>query len=81
LYSDPEISNALPQIRLLRDAAPESWVARPSAVTRNKYGEVSNAYYQTVHGILAGKAKVRPALAALDKKLVEITDVQGNRRN
>jgi trehalose/maltose transport system substrate-binding protein len=78
LYNDPEVVSALPQIGLLRDAAPESWVARPSAVTRDKYGEVSKAYYQTVHSILARQAKTGPALAVLEQKLTDITGSPAN---
>ena len=81
LYNDAEVVNALPQVSLLRDASPESWVARPSNVTRHKYRDVSKAYYQAVHGILAGKARIGRTLLALDQTLVDITGGHGNARD
>jgi trehalose/maltose transport system substrate-binding protein len=81
LHEDTEIARALPQMGLLRNAAPESWVARPSTVSRDKYGQVSKAYYEAVHNILAGQTKVGPTLAALEQQLIQITGVDGNRRD
>lgn len=81
LYGDEEIANALPQMRLLQNAPEKSWVARPSMPTRDKYGEVSKAYYRTVHSIVAGQVKVVPGLASLQEKLVEITGGDANPRD
>jgi trehalose/maltose transport system substrate-binding protein len=81
LYEDTELARVLPQLGLLREAAPESWVARPSTVSQDKYGQVSKAYYEAVHSIMAQQAKVGPALATLQQKLVAITGGAGPRRN
>jgi trehalose/maltose transport system substrate-binding protein len=72
LYDDMELVSALPQLGLLRNSSPKSWVARPSTVSRGAYGEVSKNYYQTVHSILEGQVKAGPALATLQKKLAAI---------
>jgi trehalose/maltose transport system substrate-binding protein len=48
-------------------------LARPSTVTGTKYEEVSQAYIEAVHEVLAGKAKAADAAANLEKTLVAIT--------
>ncbi len=81
LYEDAAVLNALPQMRLLRNASRESWVARPSMATGDRYKEVSKAYYQTVHSILAGQVKIDPGLKSLQNELVEITGGNGSPRD
>ena len=49
-----------------------SAVARPSKVTGPKYNEVSNAFWNAVHNVLAGKAKAADALSDLDGELANI---------
>jgi trehalose/maltose transport system substrate-binding protein len=81
LRNDPELLQALPQLRVLRNAAPESWVIRPSTVTGEKYADVSKAYYETVHGVLAGRVEAGPALAALANNLARLTGSRGASRD
>lgn len=76
LYSQPELLRALPQIGVLQNADPKSWVARPSAVTGASYAEVSKAYYESVHEILSGKVRARKALPELARKLEELTGLR-----
>jgi trehalose/maltose transport system substrate-binding protein len=49
-----------------------SVVARPSTVAADKYSAVSNAYVQTLHSVLEGKADAETAAASLQKQLTEI---------
>ena len=50
-----------------------SVLLRPSGVTREKYGDVVQAYTLAVHSVLTGKSKAPDAAAALEKELVRIT--------
>jgi trehalose/maltose transport system substrate-binding protein len=72
LYQNPELVRVLPFVEELRKGR-SSWIARPSAVSGGKYRDVSKAYYTTVHNVLSGKAGAVSALAALEKRLIELT--------
>jgi trehalose/maltose transport system substrate-binding protein len=48
-------------------------VARPSAVTGDKYEEVSRAYIQAVHSVLLSQSRAPEAAASLERQLVRIT--------
>src|SRR5437899_8997591 len=73
LYQNPELLRLLPIVKELQEAGASAWVARPSTVTGSKYGEVSKAYYTTAGEILSRQAGADAALAALEKRLVELT--------
>lgn len=73
LHSDAELAAALPQLRVLQKAPSESWVSRPSTITQDKYGLVSEAFYRAVHGVLSGETQTRPALAGLEQDLIRLT--------
>jgi trehalose/maltose transport system substrate-binding protein len=73
LYSRSDLAQAIPESAVLRTIAPSSWAVRPAAVTGSKYAEVSKAYYDGVHEILAGKVRAGSALAALGRRLSVIT--------
>lgn len=60
--SNPAESNQLARI-----------VARPSAVCGDKYKQVSQAYINTLHSVLSGRAAASEAAAELEKQLIEIT--------
>ncbi len=49
-----------------------SAVARPSKITGTNYNEVSNAFWNSVASVLAGKAKAEDALSDLDGELANI---------
>jgi trehalose/maltose transport system substrate-binding protein len=73
LYSDPDLLHQMPIAAKLCDGIQDSWVARPSTITGAKYGEVSKAYYQSVHDILSARAGAAESLARLAQKLSSIT--------
>ena len=72
LYQNPELVRVLPFVEELRKGA-SAWIARPSTISKNKYRDVSKAYYTTVHNVLAGKSDADSALAALEKRIIELT--------
>lgn len=73
LYRNADLVRALPYVEELQNPSAEIWVARPSTVAGSKYGEVSKAYYRTVHDVLRLQTPPDAALAALEKRLVELT--------
>jgi len=48
-------------------------LSRPSNVTGHVYEDVTQAYFQAVHSVLAGEKSGPAAAAALEKQLVAIT--------
>jgi trehalose/maltose transport system substrate-binding protein len=50
-----------------------SIVARPSVQAGSTYKEVSKAYFDAVHSVLAGQKQAPKAAAELEKQLIEIT--------
>ena len=71
LYDDADVLKAVPFFGSLK-ATFTSAVARPSKATGPKYNEVSNAFWNAVHNVLAGKAKGADALSDLDGELANI---------
>jgi trehalose/maltose transport system substrate-binding protein len=71
LYEDPEVLDAVPFFGDLYDTFVNA-VARPSRVTGEKYNRVSNAFWNAVHGVLAGQQEADAALAGLDRELARI---------
>ena len=47
-------------------------VPRPSAPTGDRYNRVSNAFFSTVHGVLAGEREAADSLAELDQRLADL---------
>ncbi|MCP5126565.1 MAG: ABC transporter substrate-binding protein [Gammaproteobacteria bacterium] len=68
LYKDPEILKAAPFMGELYDTFVNA-VARPSTVTGAKYNQVSNDFWNAVHGVLSGRAKADASLAQLESSL------------
>lgn len=68
LYKDPEILAAAPFMGELYDTFVNA-VARPSTVTGAKYNQVSNEFWNAVHGVLSGRAKADASLAQLEASL------------
>ncbi|HMK22810.1 MAG TPA: extracellular solute-binding protein, partial [Terriglobales bacterium] len=60
----PGVSPNAPSYRIIR---------RPSAVTGEKYDQVSKLYIASVHAVLSGKRHAPQAAEALEKQLVAIT--------
>ncbi|MDI5934559.1 ABC transporter substrate-binding protein [Halomonas kalidii] len=68
LYEDEEVLAAVPFFGTLYDTFANA-VARPSAVTGESYGRVSNAFFDTTHGVLSGDTPAADALAQLEGQL------------
>lgn len=68
LYKDPEILAAAPFMGELYDTFVNA-VARPSTVTGAKYNQVSNEFWNAVHGVLSGRVKADASLAQLEASL------------
>jgi trehalose/maltose transport system substrate-binding protein len=73
LYDVTEVLEPNPGFALLRQAFRTGLVSRPSNVTGKKYPDVSEAYVQAVHSVLAGEKGAPEAAAALENELVRIT--------
>jgi hypothetical protein len=54
----------------------ETFAARPSAVTGNKYPEVSRAYFEAVHSVLTRQKTAADAAGNLRQQLARITGFQ-----
>ncbi|MCM2131170.1 ABC transporter substrate-binding protein [Larsenimonas rhizosphaerae] len=68
LYKDQDVLKAAPFFGTLYTTF-TSAVARPSAVTRDKYPRVSNAFFNTVHKVLSGQTTAEQGLEALEGDL------------
>ncbi len=68
LYEDPDVLEAQPFFGQLL-AAFEGSVARPAAVTGERYNEVSSAFWNAVHATLSGDGDAAGNLAALETQL------------
>ncbi len=68
LYQDKEVLTAVPFFGSLYETFANG-VARPSTPTGDKYGRVSNAFFNTVHSVLSGQTESQAALASLEKQL------------
>jgi trehalose/maltose transport system substrate-binding protein len=73
LYSLPEVLEPNPRFDLLGQAFLTGIVSRPSNVTGKKYQDVTGAYIQAVHSVLAGEKSAQESAAALENELVRIT--------
>lgn len=71
LYADEEVLAAVPFFGTLYDTFTNA-VARPSAVTGDHYGRVSNAFFNTAHGVLTGERDGAEAVSQLDSELSRI---------
>lgn len=68
LYKDPEVLAKVPFFGKLFETFKHG-VPRPSSVTGDSYGRVSNAFYNAVHTVLSGDASADDALAGLEHQL------------
>jgi trehalose/maltose transport system substrate-binding protein len=73
LYDRPEVLDPHPRFVLLSQAFRTGMVSRPSNVTGTKYREVTDAYVQAVHSVLAGQKSAPEAAAGLENELFRIT--------
>lgn len=71
LYTNPQVDAAVPFFAHLHDAFANA-VARPSTATRDKYNQVSSAFWTAVHNVLSGQAQANQALAGLKQQLTRI---------
>lgn len=68
LYRDRDVLAANPHFELLADVFSHA-VARPSALTGERYGQVSAAIFTGIHAILAGRVGVPDGVSAIRAKL------------
>ncbi|ATJ83956.1 ABC transporter substrate-binding protein [Halomonas beimenensis] len=68
LYADEEVLEAVPFFGTLLPTFTNA-VARPSAPTGDKYGRVSNGFFNEVHDVLSGNQSGAEAVARLDSEL------------
>ena len=71
LYKDKDVLAASPFMGQLYEVF-TSAVARPSTATKAKYPEVSQAFWDATHDVLAKKASAADSLARLEGKLKQI---------
>ncbi|MCE9682526.1 ABC transporter substrate-binding protein [Halomonas alkalisoli] len=71
LYQDDEVLEAVPFFGTLYDTFVNA-VARPSAVTGDAYGRVSNAFFSASHDVLSGNKSGEQAVADLERDLSRV---------
>lgn len=71
LYEDAEVLEAVPFFGELYDTFVNA-VARPSAVTGDAYGRVSNAFFSATHDVLSGSRSGEQAVADLERDLSRV---------
>lgn len=71
LYQDEEVLEAVPFFGELYDTFVNA-VARPSAVTGDAYGRVSNAFFSASHDVLSGSRSGEQAVADLERELSRV---------
>ena len=71
LYQDADLLAAMPYYSQLREILNDG-VMRPAAITASRYPRVSNAFFDRVHGVLAGELPVDQALLELEGELTRI---------
>lgn len=68
LYQDEDVLAAVPFFGELFETF-KNGVPRPSSVTGENYGRVSNAFFNSVHDVLSGEAEPEAALGSLERDL------------
>ncbi|TDO10553.1 MULTISPECIES: ABC transporter substrate-binding protein [Halomonas] len=71
LYEDEEVLAAVPFFGTLYETFTNA-VARPSAPTGDKYGRVSNSFFNAVHQVLSGEQSGAEAVAQVKNELSRI---------
>lgn len=71
LYEDEQVLKQVPFFGTLYETFANG-VPRPSSATGDSYGRVSNAFFNTVHGVLSGSEEPEAALASLEQQLNRI---------
>ena len=77
LYNDPQVVAANPYFSTVLEVYRKGLTLRPSTAAGKVYGEVSRAYYEAVHAVLADKKTAAEAAVALQGELVHITGLKG----
>jgi trehalose/maltose transport system substrate-binding protein len=72
LYEDPEVLDASPFFGDLYGTFVNA-VARPSAVTGERYNEMSSAFWNAVHRTLSGNGNAATNLAELEVELIRLS--------
>jgi trehalose/maltose transport system substrate-binding protein len=77
LYSDTDLMAANPYFSTILRAYRTGGVLRPSTTAGKRYPEVSHAYSEAVHAVLAGRKTAASAASNLQTELVRITGLKG----
>jgi trehalose/maltose transport system substrate-binding protein len=81
LYDIPEVAKSLPHFADLKEVFHDALAVRPSTVTGTRYGQVSEAYFESVHAVLTKQKRGAQAAADLEKELVRITGLPSSDRS
>jgi len=81
VYQRPDLARALPEARSLFEASTRGSVLRPSSICGKNYGQVSRAYYETVHAILSRKVRPESALPDLQTRLASLLNTESARQD
>jgi trehalose/maltose transport system substrate-binding protein len=68
LYRDPELLAVMPWLSELQEVLAGA-LARPSVVTRRRYNQVSNEFWNAVHDVLSGRTPAQISLTTLAARL------------
>ena len=81
LYDDPDVLKANPHFAKLKDLFLHHLEMRPSGILREKYSDVSAAYFLAVHSVLAREVEPTKAGDKLETDLVRITGFPARKTN
>lgn len=81
LYDDPEVLRANPHFAQLKDLFLHHLAMRPSNIVKEKYPEVSAAYFQAIHSVLVHESDAAKAGEKLEADLARITGFPISGRN
>ena len=73
LYHDPRVLAVNPYFSTVFQIHQKSLALRPSTGTGRLYPEISRAYYEAVHAVLTRQTAATDAVAALERRLMQIT--------
>jgi trehalose/maltose transport system substrate-binding protein len=76
LYNDAQVLAANPYLSTVLEIYRDGLAWRPSTAAGKLYPEISRAYYESVHEVLTRKNTATEAAAALQRTLVQITELK-----
>lgn len=76
LYDDPEIAGEIPFIPSMREVF-ENATPRPSTATGNRYNQISDIVFRSVHDVLLGRKEATEATAAMERQIEDVLEKAG----